>query len=248
MALNPENPKDLETLRRLFIVKKVEGEMLKQRGYSLKNIRMYTEKEKDKPFSDQPISLENLQLPNYPLANLLQFRQTTGFFQNRQNFSSIYEHTDPNVGHILVLYLLNDPGKEVSTTHYKIVPTLIATQKFHKIILITETGLNSTCMSSTKRCAGYEIEVFLDEELAFNHLKFALCPISIKHVLSSQIAAWSAEENIKSGQLPLILDSDLVAKWYKAKPYDVFQYVIMGSNTDTAGYYRVVRQTPSERR
>ena len=114
------------------------------------------------------------------------------------------------------------------------------------MILITETGLNSESNNIvTNRTIGYKIEVFLDYELAFARPKHALSPISVKHIHSNQLKQWSQDEHIQPEKLPMVLTIDPISKWFGANPMDGFQYEIMGTTTDTAGYYRIVRQTPS---
>lgn len=242
--LNQDNPKDREVLRRLFMVKKTEGEMMKLRGFDLNNIYMVNT---ENNFMG-PLSLAALQEPDHPFAKVLQWRKETGLFATRRDFSSLYRNTD-NTRQVLVLYLDNKPGKQVAKQEFNPVRLFIKTGQIHHIIVITETGLSSANMSAIKdQMPNYNIEVFTDQELAFNHLKHVLSPISITHIPGDQVSAWSAKEGLSREQLPMILNMDSLTKFYGARPLDVMQYVILGTGTDTAGYYRVVRQTPSVRR
>lgn len=238
------NAKDRETLRRLYKVKRTEGEMMKQRGYRLDNLSVID-------FNTNqfvgPISVEGLQNPNNPLDLILTWAAENGIFQSRKSFSSVYENAE---GHqVLVLYLENSPGKQVDKKGMNIVRTFVSSGVVNHIIIITETGLNPNNSSEIKdRITSVKIEVFLDKELAFNHLKHVLAPISIRHIKSEDAAKWAAAEGVTRDQLPLIFNTDTISKYYAAKPLDIMEYELLGTNTETMGYYRVVRPAPSQRR
>jgi len=239
---NPDLPQDREKLRRLFRIKRVEGEMMKDRGYSLEEVYMMkTDQTSTRTF--QAVNLTGLQNPNLPLTSLLQFRSQNNLFQSRQEFSSIYIDRERQ-RQILVIYLGNDPGKAVGKKDFKIVLQFIQTGQYHNIILVTETGLNADSANTIRRTDGYDIEVFKDIEFAFNPLKHSLSPISVKHIPGDQVSAWAQKEGLQPEKLPMILDIDPIAKWFGARPYDVFQYELLGTETDTIGFYRITRQAP----
>jgi DNA-directed RNA polymerase subunit H (RpoH/RPB5) len=229
---------DLERLRRLFRVKTTEIEMMLDRGYRLDTVHIF---QYDK-FKETPFDLTSLNTPGFRFEEFLKFREDRGIFQSRQNFSSIYYKDNDR---ILILYLNNDPGKQVSKKDFQIVLSFIQTQIYRHIILITETGLNSDNNNFvTSRTTGYKIEVFLDSDLAFNVTKHALAPISIQHIKSKDTAQYSQKEQIQPEKIPMIMDSDAIARHYGSNAFDVFQMVTMGANTDTTGSYRLCRQTP----
>lgn len=243
LPLNPDNLQDREKLRKLFRIKRVEGEMMKDRGYSLTEVYLLSS---DRNF--RQVDLSGLQNPNSSLETLLQYRQQNAILQSRQEFSSIYVDRKQNKM-ILVLYLSNDPGKAVGKKYFKFVLEFISTQQYHNIILITETGLNANSSNIVRQFIGYNIEVFKDIELAFNPLKHSLAPISIIHIPGKQVQEWSKSEDINQPEkLPMMLDIDPIAKWYGASPYDVFQHELLGIENDKIGFYRIVRQTPIERK
>lgn len=242
-ALNPDLPQDREKLRRLFRIKRVEGEMMKERGYTLSEVYLMTSN-----MDFRVVNLLGLQDPNLPLESLLQFRQQQGLFQSRQEFSGVYFDRERN-RQIIVLYLGNDPGKAVGKKFFKLALDFIKTGVYHDIILITETGLNPDASNTIRQCVGYNIEVFKDSELAFNIRKHALAPIFSNCISSNDVRDWSMEEGITQPEkLPMILDSDPIAKRFGAKPSDVFQHELLGTEYDKLGFYRIVRQTPIERK
>lgn len=241
--LDVNNPAQKEQLRRLFRVKSTEGEMMLTRGYVLNPVYLMRS---DRSFVSANLSW--LQDINIPFDVKLQFRQQYGVFLSRQEFSSVYTNAD-GTKQILVLYLGNEPGKQVAKKDFQIVHDFIQTKQYHNIILITETGLNPENTNFIRnRTSGYNIEVFLDVEMAFNRTKHALAPISINHIPSSQISQWAQQENLQPEKLPMMLNIDTVAKWYGAHPLDVVDGECMGVTTDTQYFARIVRQTPAAKK
>lgn len=270
--LNPLLPTDREKLWRLFLMKKTEVAMLSQRGYMLNQVAVIKiiGTRLSFPIETWLPSLQNPRLGMSPpvegavepptLSNdspgfqaFLQHREETGYYQTRQEFSSIYY--DATGKPLVVLYLTNRPGKQVSTEEFEIVNKFIqlgaqqATQphmRFRDFILITETGLNSVNTNKLRRrTVGYNIEVFLDSELAFAKVKHAYAPITVEHIRKDNVAKWAQEEQIQPEKLPMQMNLDAIAKWYGASPFDVLQTELLGTTTDTIGYARIIRQTPT---
>jgi len=248
--LNPASPDEREQLRRLFLMKRTEVEMITQRGFNIQNAYMISRADSNYPVTDLSLFLdptlgmdtfgeESEGMPFF-LA-MLQHRQQTGLFQSRSEFSSVYYSSDQQ-RRIVVLYLDNEPDKNVSKKYFEIVDFFV-TQQFHEIILVTTTGLNADLSNRVRRMPNYKVEVFLDTELAFNRTKHSYAPISIRHIPNAQKAEWSKQEGLRPEKLPMMLDADMVAKWYGASPLDVFQVELLGSTTDTVGYSRIVRMT-----
>lgn len=267
LSLNPQIPKQREQLRRLFIMKRTELEMMVQRGYDisavtqlqrgydlttiaqLQSMREVPYSVDLRPFLDPTLGI----VPGKPTSPegaffepMLAYRQQTGIFQSRQDFSAIY-YTPGREKHVLVLYLGNEPGKQVSMKDFQIVNDFIGTGKFHHIILVTETGLNPDNLSKVRtRMPGYRFEIFLDQELSFNRTKHAYAPIKIEHIPAKEVSAWTQREEIQAEKLPMILNVDPIAKWFGAGPLDVFQTELLGTTTDTEGYARITRMAPSK--
>jgi hypothetical protein len=272
--LNPLLPADREKLWRLFLMKKTEGAMLSQRGYMLHQVAVMklSGSSSSFPIETWLPSLQNPLLGMTPpvqgvvpaeeeptLSNdsagfraFLQHRAETGYYQSRQEFSSIYY--DVNGKPLVVLYLANRPGKQVSKEEFEIVNTFIQLgaqqgaqpqMRFRDFILITETGLNPVNTNKLRnRTLGYNIEVFLDSELAFARVKHCYAPITVEHIPKANVARWGQQEQIQPEKLPMEMNLDAIAKWFGAVPFDVLQTELLGTTTDTIGYARIVRQTP----
>lgn len=232
----------MESLRRLFRMKRVEGEMMLARGFSLDEVHVM---KKDRTWV--ATNLSGFQHPAATFDDFLRFREASGLFGSREEFSSIYTTPDKS-RKIIVLYLTSEPGKKVAKADFAIVHTFIAAAAYRHIILVSENGLNADNSSYVNnRVAGFRIELFLDIDLSFNRTKHALCPIQVRHVPASQVKGYSNEEGIQSEKLPLIYDKDPISKWFGAEPGDVFQEENLSTENDTAGNYRRVRQTPSDK-
>ncbi len=243
--LDPMNPLQKEQLRRLFRVTKVLGKMLADRGFTLSEVALHSLVGKTRSFG-QRADLSFLQIANLPFETFLEFRRQYNLFGNRQDFSSIYvKKADDGriLDSVVVVYLTNDPKKDVSKTHFEIVRGLIEDRVYRHFILITETKLGPDSVRQVKEISigGYFVEIFKDVELAYDRVNHALAPIEITYVPREQVAAKAADEGIDPKKIPLILNVDPVSKWYGAKPGDLFVTEIMGTTTDTAGYYRTVR-------
>ena len=243
--LDPNNPIQKEQLRRLFRVTKTLGKMLKDRGFNITEVALHSLVGKTRTFG-QRADLSFLQIHNLPFESFLEFRRQYGLFGHRQDFSSIYvKKADDGriLDSVIVVYLTNDPKKDVSKTHFEIVYGLIQDRIYHHFILITETKLGPDSVRQVKEVSaqGYFIEIFKDVELAYDRVNHALAPINVEYIPREQVSAKATDEGIDPKKIPLILNVDSLSKWYGAKPGDLFVTEIMGTTTDTAGYYRTVR-------
>lgn len=231
---------ELETLRRLLIVKKGELRLLQRRGYNLESVYVIN--------NGNFVEMNMTQFLTIQFNDFLQFQQTNQMFSNRNNFSSIYLNSSGQS--VLVIYLDSEPGKMVNKVHFDIVVMFIATNQYHHIILISVNGLNTDNSSYIKeQVAGYQIEQFLDFELAIDPLGHAFAPLSIKSIPSTETDQWSEEQGLETRQLPLILSTDPIAKRLGSNSGDVLQMVVIPlTGGDRAGFARIVRKPPPEKK
>jgi len=245
LPLNINNSEQLEKLRKLFKVKKTEGEMMKLRGYDLNVVNLLTIEPK---ISFMPIDMNWLQEPYLQFSDILKIREDNNIFKNRQEFSSVYMNKATE-DKILVLYLGNEPGKQVGTDDFKLFLLFLSLKQYHHIIIITETGLNPDKKNYIKTQIGnnYNIEIFFDHELAFNKLKHAYNPLEIVYIPNTdgKPGKYAAKEGLQLNKLPMMLEDDIKAKMYNSKPQGLFMLIQMGLNTETSVMYRLVRQTPT---
>lgn len=245
--LDPNIPEQREALRKLFRVKATETEMMARRGYRLDSVLML---QRDQSFNQQPLNLTALSSPNIRIESLLQTRKESGRFQSRIEFSSLYVNLANPPDEILVLYLGSAPGKQVAKENFKIVLDFIQasaqTMRFRNMILISERGLNPENTNTiANRIVGRKIEVFKDQDLAFNITKHALAPIATIRIPVRDRDRFSQEEGLQPDKLPMIMSDDMNAKYYGAVSGDCFISEVMGASTDSNISYKIVRQSPT---
>lgn len=102
-------------------------------------------------------------------------------------------------------------------------------EQYHLILVIPQK-LTPLAIQELKMC-DKEIEVFLYKELVFNITKHYTQPKI--HLLSSEEKK-SLIKDIKASQLPILLKTDPVARYYNAKPGMIFKF------ERPAIYYRIV--------
>lgn len=238
-----DKPPSNEALRRLFLIKRTEMEMMRDRGIDISQGHLKTPDQNE--FT--PVDLSFMLNPRLGMKTfskrpffqyMMAYREESGHLKTRSEFTSMY--TEPNGGRLLVVYLTNNPGKKVSHDHFQIVNEFVL-NGYKRFVLISEPGLNSDALNQINtRMPSCRFDTFLDMELASNPLKHSLAPIKYKHVDNTK--EWSKQENVDVSQLPLLLETDIVARWVGAKRSDVIQTELLGTTTDTMGYNRVVRK------
>ncbi len=247
MTLNPENKKDREKLRRLFLVKKTELQMILDRGFSI--VYSHALHFDRSQISFTSLNYEFMLNPNLTFEEFLEWRNknTNGVFKTRENFSSIYYKNVQNaqgqtfILPLLVMYL-DSPAHDKTTGAYMMkLNKMMETTKYHNIILITEQGLSTKEINRLKTStAGITFTYFQDSDLAFNRTKFALAPIRVIYYEPNQVPRFEEEEQLSFKQLPFITSNDLLSKWYGATSGGVFTELIMGVETSSEVFYRTV--------
>lgn len=252
-VLNPEDPDDRRRLSKLFQVKSTEIEMMRDQGYSIGGAFIM---QPDRNWVEA--DLTSLNDPRTTLEEKLAWREY-GIFLSRHSFSSRYIHNETGE-EALVLYLNNEPKKKVKKDQFAIAHEFIGTGEIKTMIFISRNGLNSAIMNYCQnQVAGYDIRMFTDVDLAFNRTRHALAPITVNlvsHRSAAQIENDGVDpigdfiktEKLDPRKLPLMMNTDFLAKWHGAHPGDVMMMEIMGSETDTAGFYRSVHQAPSTKK
>lgn len=112
-------------------------------------------------------------------------------------------------------------------------------QGVESVILITFNKLNPACKALIKSIK-MNFEHFLIEELQFNITKHCLVPKHKVMTVSEQDELFRSIKCDKSN-LPSILTTDPVCRYFGAKVGDVFEITRNSQTTGTALYYRAVR-------
>lgn len=112
-------------------------------------------------------------------------------------------------------------------------------QGVESVVLVTFNKLNPACKALIKSIK-MTFEHFLVEELQFNITKHVLVPKHRIMAVEEQETFLKAMKCEKSN-LPTILTSDPVSRYFGAKIGEVFEITRNSQTTGTATYYRAVR-------
>ncbi|CAD25628.2 DNA-DIRECTED RNA POLYMERASE I [Encephalitozoon cuniculi GB-M1] len=109
---------------------------------------------------------------------------------------------------------------------------------FHLILILPQLP-SPTVMSMIPLTPRFSIEIFLVEELIFNKTKHSWVP---PHRVLSREERESVFRTLKlgPGDLPRILKSDVIARYYGAKQGDVVEITRRSKTAGESIYYRVV--------
>jgi DNA-directed RNA polymerase I, II, and III subunit RPABC1 len=117
----------------------------------------------------------------------------------------------------------------------------------NNIIIITELPLSSGATSELEKMPAYNIEVFLNSELAYDPTEHYLVP---NHRIMSKDEArqFLRKNKLKFNQLPLISKRDPIARYYGARVGQIMEIsrINLSSETIVDEYltYRAVRDVP----
>lgn len=109
---------------------------------------------------------------------------------------------------------------------------------FHLVLVVPQSP-SPAVMSMISLTPGFNIEVFLIEELVFNKTKHSWVP---PHRILSREERDGVLKTLKlgPGDLPRILRSDAIARYFGARPGDVMEITRKSKTAGEAIYYRVV--------
>ena len=233
ILLDSNISQDREKLRRLFRVKQTELELLRIRDFNIKKCDILSIQNRD--FTLIPLNIEKFL--DFTFDDFLSFREEHKLFKSRLEFSAKYVHSITNEN-IMILYLYSEGNKKVNKSDTEIVYIFVK-KGYKHLLLITENGLGNPSINTS--ILSSNIEIFLDEDLAFNRTKHAYAPIHVDHITASNVNEWSEKEQLNANKLPIILTDDIISKYYGGKPMDIFQYELMSPSSDRMIYYRNVR-------
>ncbi|KAM0674130.1 hypothetical protein GVAV_002203 [Gurleya vavrai] len=177
----------------------------------------------------------------YPLnstTNELSFTDFQTFYPNAatdRNVIKIHVQKDNELP--LVVHFFDEA--KVGLKNLKVIIDTYERQNIKNIILICRENLSPSGNKHLESLVNFRIEVFKEKELLFNVTKHDLVP---KHrVLNVDEKKELLEQRrIKESQLPRILRSDPVSRYYGVKPGDVFEILRKSETAGTALYYRLV--------
>lgn len=146
----------------------------------------------------------------------------------KQTLNNIYNsEIDPNRSPMLVLFLethVNSRDEKVKVGNDQFIEVIktMKTYSTSSVIMVSETVLTSEVKAKISTMPSDSIEHFLYDELSYDPTEHMFTP---RHVLMTEqeIKDEIVSRGIKKEQLPLILASDTISRYYGAKPGQVFK-------------------------
>jgi DNA-directed RNA polymerase I, II, and III subunit RPABC1 len=209
----------------LFLVKKNQTQLLLDRGYSV-------------PDSDivKMTSSDFKKKMSIPSPTETVFSRIT----------VVATRTEP-LDRILVWYVANQDG-EVTVDDLREFLTYIhddatSQPQYRHCMIISNHKLGSRVSQQIQQLSKLHIEHFMYDELIMNPLNYFLTPKYTK-LTSEDATNLFTKHKIQANQMPLMFDSDKVARWYGWTHGDVVfveNYSLVESNKKEATYRLVVR-------
>lgn len=229
---------DEEKVRRLYIMKRTEIDIIKLRGFNPANAHAIITDEKNN-ISFSPYNFSGFKTTPFP--DFYKYCITNNVFLKRENYSSLYQKEDNSL--LLVLYLDSPPNNLVTKDYMNVLYTFLrANYGIKDIILISPNGISSKILSQLhSEVLNINFTFFIDIDLAFNVLKHALAPISLLHYADTNKQEFEKNEELNRKELPILLKSDPISKYYGAKDSSVFVEVLCGTEMHNTVMYRLVK-------
>lgn len=231
--LNDKN--DIESLRRLFIIKKNELRMMIKRGIDTST---YTITEY--PNSNEIPYPNIIQIldPSVTFEVFKQMVEESGTFNKRAFFSCRYLHNNKI---IQVVYLLSKDKVQKEVFDKQVRPYL--PHGIKHFILISENELGSTIKTSIKDTLdGILWEEFLDKMLLCDVSQHCFAPIKYVYIPPEDASKYAETEQIEENNLPRAFTSDVQSKIRGALHLGIAEMVVCGVFHDKNGFYRQIRK------
>lgn len=186
--------------RKLLLIKRIQIEMIRDRGYAIAQ-----DEEKFYKDTESPLTLSAYVDAYIKSATDKKYDSIRPFL----NRAYVHRKTKNTI----LVYYAHSPSKE--KLEGSVVTTfMIEAQKYVHSILITPQILQSQAENNLSPLKKNSYQIFLEKELTFNVTRHFLVP---KHQLLNPLQTSSFLKKIKAtlNQLPIIRKTDPVAKYYK---------------------------------
>ena len=185
---------DSEITTRLFEVKKNQLKMLRRRGFNI----------------DQEKNILKITLNQF-LDTYIPFAK-----QQKRSFRSV-----------LTNFYVNDDGQKI-LVYYADIPlesTLLGVNevsdaiadmvkwKLRNAVIITGKSLSPSATKHITGLVSYNIQIFLEEEMAYDPTEHEFVPEHIPLTIEEQ-RNFLEENNLSIDQLPILLTNDIIARYY----------------------------------
>nr|QBK91460.1 MAG: DNA-directed RNA polymerase subunit 5 [Pithovirus LCPAC302] len=185
---------DPEISARLFEIKKNQLKMVESRGYNIDRERGILE-----------LGLDQFLSTYVPFA-----KQKKKSF--RSVMTNVYEKAD---GQRILVYFADVPSASTQLGVNEIGDAIVDmnTYKLHNAVIITPKDLSPSAKKHIDGLVAYNIQLFLEEEMSYDPTEHFLVPKHIPLTVEEQ-RDFLTKNNISFDQLPIILTSDIIARYY----------------------------------
>jgi DNA-directed RNA polymerase I, II, and III subunit RPABC1 len=190
---------DPEIAARLFEVKKNQLTMIQERGYNI----------------DREKSILQLTLPQFLDAYVPFARKQNRSF--RSVLTNVYENDN---GKRILVYYADVPSSSTQLGVNELGDAIADMERYklRDAVVITAKPLSPSSSKHLDGLVAYNIQIFLEEELAFNATRHFLVPKHIPLTLEEQRAFLNSKKQSEEGftidQMPVIPAHDPIARYY----------------------------------
>jgi len=156
----------------------------------------------------------------------------------RENLQMLVAHKNDPTDTLMAFFPDNKDKKSIGKADINRYLLRMKQEGVHRAILVVQQKPSSVAAKTLQECRDeYVVEIFLDNELLVNITHHILVP---KHVLltDEQKAALLARYKLQETQLPRILETDAVARYFGLRKGQVVKII---RPSETAGRYVTYR-------
>lgn len=174
------------------------------------------------------VSFENIDIP---------FSEFCDTYPNIQMSSRPLERIYEKNGSTLLLHFLED--SKLSVKNVKPILEIAKQKSITDLLIIIRDSMSSQVSEELKDTKDVSAEVFKEADLMFNVTKHELVP---KHRIMAreEKIKFLSLKKLKECDLPQILLTDPVIKYFKGKKGDLVEIERMSETSGTSYYYRIV--------
>ena len=185
---------DPEIAARLFEVKKNQLKMMQKRGYNI----------------DKEKSILKLTLRQFLDAYVTFAREQNKTF--RAVLTYFYENDE---GKRILVYYADVPTSSTQLGVNEVGDAIVdmVKWKLRDAVIITSKPLSPSARKHTEGLVAYNIQIFLEEEMAYDPTEHFLVPQHIPLSTEEQ-REFLQENNLSIDQMPIIRTSDIIARYY----------------------------------
>lgn len=196
---------DRKIAQLLFRVKQNQLKMVARRGYSV---------------SKQEQGISRTTVNNF-LKAYIPFAEA----QNktlRQVLTIIYEQ--PETSDKLLVYYADVTNNQMGVKIIQTVAKIMNEKHIRNAIIITPKSPHATARKEIEGLVAYNIQIFLEEEMAFDPTEHMFVP---QHILLTEEETTDLllENGINLDQLPIILSDDIMVRYYGGKAGQIFKII-----------------------